>query len=99
MIKESKPITMAEVASLAGDTDKEKEMKSFVKKFVKMDVKKAKEMVAELESLDLIKLKEEHLVKIADFCPKDNVDLIKVLGDISLDQEESTKVLDVTKKY
>ena len=64
-----------------------------------MDVAKALEMRAELEGLDLIKLKDFHIVKIVDFMPKDATELNKVLLDVSLDSEEVGKILDVTGKY
>ena len=98
-IKEETPITMAEVVALAGDSEKGEAIKKFIKNFNKMPVEKAKEMKEELRALDLIKLKEEHIVKIVDFMPSDAVELNKVISDVSLDQEEVTKILDVVKKY
>jgi DNA-directed RNA polymerase subunit F len=98
-IKEERPITMAEVVSLVGDSEKSEEIKKFVKSFNKMDVKKAKEFVAELKALDLIKLKDEHIVKIVDFVPKDASELNKVIIEVSLDSDEVAKILEVTGKY
>jgi len=98
-IIESTPLTLAEVSDLAGDADREKEVKTFIKKFTKMPAKKAREMREELTKLDLLKLKEEHIVKIVDFMPGDASDLNKVMVDVSLDQEEVNKILDVVKKY
>jgi DNA-directed RNA polymerase subunit F len=98
-VKEERPITMAEVVALAGDSEKAEEIKKFIKKFNKMDVKKAIEMKEELKALDLIKLKDEHIVKIVDFVPKDASELNKVIIEVSLDAEEVNKILDVTKKY
>jgi len=99
VIKEEKPITMAEVVALAGEGDKADSIKAFIKNFNKMPVEKALEMKAELAGLDLIKLKDSHIVKIVDFVPTDASELNKVVSDVSLDQEEITKILDVTKKY
>jgi len=99
VIKEQTPLTLAEVVDLAGDSEQAEKVKSFIKKFNKMKVEKAKEMEEELKKLDLIKLKEEHIVKIVDFMPEDVVDLSKILVDVSLDQEEVNKILDVVKKY
>ena len=98
-VKEERPITMAEVVALAGDSDKAEEIKKFIKKFNKMDVKKAEEMKAELKALDLIRLKDSHIVKIVDFVPKDASELNKVLIEVSLDADEVTKILEVTGKY
>ncbi len=99
VVKEERPITMAEVVSLAGDSDKAEEIKKFIKKFNKMDVKKAIEMKEELKALDLIKLKDEHIVKIVDFVPKDASELNKVIVEVSLDSDEVSKILEVTGKY
>jgi DNA-directed RNA polymerase subunit F len=98
-VKEERPITMAEVVALAGDSDKAEEIKKFIKKFNKMDVKKAEKMKAELKALDLIKLKDEYIVKIVDFVPKNASELNKVIIEVSLDSDEVTKILEVTGKY
>ena len=98
-VKEEKPISMAEVAALAGEGEKADAIKKFISGFVKMSVEKALEMKEELKALDLIKLKEMHLVKIIDFIPTDAIELNKILFDVSLDQDEVNKILDVTKKY
>jgi len=98
-IKEERPITMAEVVSLAGDSEKAEEIKKFIKSFNKMNVKKALEMKEELVALDLIKLKDEHIVKIVDFVPKDASELNKVIIEVSLDSDEVAKILEVTGKY
>jgi len=99
VIKEERPITMAEVSDLAGDSEKGVAIKKFIKVFNKMPVKKALEMKEELRALDLIKLKEIHIVKIIDFMPRDASELNKVIIDVSLDSEEIGKILDVVKKY
>jgi len=98
-IKEETPITMAEVVALAGDSDKGKAIKKFIKNFSKMPVEKAIELKGKLKALNLIKLKEIHIVKIIDFMPKDASELNKVLADISLDEGEINKILEVIKNY
>ncbi len=98
-IKEENPITLAEVVSLAGSSEKSEAIKKFIKDFNTMDIKKANEMKEELKALDLIKLKDGHIVKIVDFIPTDASELTKVIEGVSLDQDEVNKILDVTKKY
>ena len=98
-IKEETPITLAEVVALAGDSEKGIAVKKFIKQFVKMPAEKAKEMKEELAALDLIRLKDTHIVKIVDFMPVDATELNKVIIEVSLDQEEINKILDVVKKY
>jgi len=98
-IKEEKPITMAEVMSLTRDSERGAEIKVFIKKFTQMTSEKAIEMKEELRKLDIIKLKEIHMVKIIDFLPTEATELNKIINDVSLDQEETNKILDVVKKY
>lgn len=99
MIKEQRALSMAEVLKLAGESEKEVKLKGFIKQFVKMDAPTAKKMTEELTALNSIKLKEENIVKIVDFMPEDAADLIKILPGISLNQDEITQILEITKKY
>jgi DNA-directed RNA polymerase subunit F len=85
--------------SLVGKSEKGDEIKKFVKNFDVLSFKKAEEMTAELKALDLIKLKDESIVKIVDFVPSDAAELNKVIIDVSLDADEVNKILEVTKKF
>lgn len=98
-VKEEKPITMAEVVALAGKSEKAEEIKRFIGNFIEMTTEKAIEIKEELTALNLLKLKESHIVKIVDFLPKDATELNKVLIDVTLDADEVNKILDVSKKY
>jgi len=99
VILEERPITLSEVVSLVEGSDKGKEMKSFIKDFNKMPLEKVLQLKEELESLDLIKLKEFHIVKIVDFMPRDASELNKVVVDVSLDSDEVTKILEIVNKH
>ncbi|GEM_PF-601008 len=99
VVKEEIPITLAEVVALVGSSDNAIIIKRFIKDFNKMRVEKAKEMGNALKGLDLIKLKNEHIVKIIDFMPMDAVELNKVLVEVLLDGEEVTKILEVVKNF
>jgi DNA-directed RNA polymerase subunit F len=99
MIKESRPVSMAEVVNMVGDGDKADEIKNFIKAFDVLDFEKAKELEEEIRALDLIKLKDEYIVKIVDFVPTNASELNKVIIEVSLDADEVNKVLEVTKKY
>ena len=98
MIKKLEPLTLAEVEELANG-EKQQELRNFIKKFTKINSEKAKKMREELLKLNLLKLKEEHITKIVDFMPEDVVDLLKIMPDISLDQNEINKILEIVKKY
>jgi len=97
-IKELTPLTMSEVEELAKDGDNEEKMKSFLKRFPHPKKEKAEKIKEELEKLGSIKLKEENIVKIADFMPEDAADLIKILPGVSLEQDEINKILEITKQ-
>ncbi|MFA5061217.1 MAG: hypothetical protein WC494_02790 [Candidatus Pacearchaeota archaeon] len=99
VIKEEKPLTMAEVTELVKDLENSKEIKDFIKKFNKTKFEDAMKIKEELKSLDLIKLKDSHIVKIIEFIPIDSSEITKILPEISLDGEEMEKILNVVKKY
>ena len=99
MIKDQKPLTYAEVLELVGDGDKAKKVKEFIKLFYKLKPAEAKKLAEELSELKLLRLKDEYIANIVNFLPQDAADLIKILPEVSLDQEEITKILDVVKKY
>jgi len=99
MIKNLEPLTLAEVSDLIGKEEKSEKLKIFIKHFNKMPVKKAVEMKESIKKLGLIKLKDEHIVKIIDFMPEDAEDLSKILQGVSLDQNEADKILEIIKKY
>jgi DNA-directed RNA polymerase subunit F len=99
MILEQKPLSIAEVIELVGEGERQEEIKKFIKGFSKISFKKAGEMRAEFEGLGLLKLKNEHIAKLIDFMPEDAVDLNKIISDVSLDQDEVNKILEVVRKY
>jgi DNA-directed RNA polymerase subunit F len=98
-IKEERPICIAEVHELIGDSERGKQLKDFIKNFNNMKFSDAKKMMEDIVALKILKLKESHIVKIVDFKPADATELNKVLSEISLDSEEVEKILDVVRKY
>jgi len=102
MIKEKKPLSMAEANEVLGslkETDKIKETKAFIKKYSKVDEKKIKEFREELEKLDILKLKKSDIAKIMDILPEDAQEINKLFTDVTLDADETTKILDTVKKH
>jgi DNA-directed RNA polymerase subunit F len=101
MIRESKPVSMAEALEYVKDSEEgsETDVKGFIKKFVKITSAKAKDLRAKIEELDLMKVKEEHLVKIIDLLPETPDELNKIFVEVSLDEEESKKILDIVKEF
>ena len=98
MIKETIPLSLPEVSKLI-DKEEGKEIKTFIKKFNKIKYDEAIKLREEIEKLDLIKVKQEHIVKIIDFLPEDTVDLNKIFTDVSLDENEISSILEIVKKY
>ncbi len=101
MIISKKPVSIAEAVSLVGvvKDDEKKPIHGYFKKFASISKKDADKLVEELRALNNPKLKEEHLMKIADFLPKDNEDLSKILNEVSLSEAESNSILEIVKKY
>ncbi len=102
MIKDTTALNLAEVKKALGgveDSEKKKRLEVFIKKFSKIQIKKSEELKKELQELNLLKLKSEHIVKIIDVLPEDASDLNKIFVDVSLDEDETNKVLDIVKKY
>lgn len=100
MIKEKKPLSMYEVKELLGsikETEKTKEINSFIKKFLKLNPEKSKKLKDALEKLDMIKLKPNDIVKIVDILPENAAELNKIFTETSLDADETTKILETIK--
>lgn len=100
MILDRTPLSMNEVETILKklpDSEKKEETSLFLKKFSKTKSEQTKKIRDELEKLDLLKLKREHIVKILDLLPSDASDLHKIFIDISLNEDETNKILDVIK--
>jgi DNA-directed RNA polymerase subunit F len=95
VVTEERPLMISEVHKLIKDSDKEEEIKTFLSKFGKIDLEKDLGLKKKLEELDILKLKDRHIVKIVDFKPDSIIELNKIVSDISLDSEESNNVLNV----
>ena len=100
MITKIKPLSMTESLEYVGEErDSEAEFKKFIKKFTKIKPEEAKEMQKKLEELNLLKMKSEHMVKIIDIMPEDAESLNKIFNDVSLDEDETKKILEIVNKY
>ncbi|MBU2104168.1 MAG: hypothetical protein KKF67_00115 [Nanoarchaeota archaeon] len=97
MIKNNDLVSIAEIDEYLKNKDKEDKIIGFVKKFAKLDVKKAKELRKKLEAINMIKMKQEYIVKIIDFLPEDAEELNKIFQNVSLDEDETKKILETIK--
>lgn len=102
MIKERKSITLAEAKEILKEikTDKAQALVTFIKKFTKLNAQDVVKLREQLLGLGLVKLKEENIIKLIDFMPKDAADVRKIFAgsNVSLDQNEIEKILSVFKK-
>ncbi len=100
MILDRTPLNMNEVEEILKDipeSEKKAEAEEYLKKFIKAKPGQSKKLKEELEALDILKIKREHIVKIIDLLPEDASDLNKIFVDISLTEDETNKILDVIK--
>ena len=93
------PLTLVEVKEIVGKLGEKQEMKEYLKKFTKLSKDKAGKLTEEITSLGSMKVKEEHIVKIVDFLPRDAEDLNKIFTDTGLTEEETNAILEIVKKY
>lgn len=98
MILGKQPLSMTEAQEYV-DKDSGAEIKGFIKKFIKGTPKKAKELREKINSLDMLKMKEEHIAKLIDILPETGEEVNKIFSDVGLDEDESKKILDTIKEY
>jgi len=100
MIRNSEPLSMAEVVELVEkENEDELEIIGFIKKFNTLKPKDAKELKQELNNLKLIKIKSDYVAKIIDVLPETAEELNKIFVDVSLDEDETKKILDTIKHF
>ena len=98
MILSRKPITLAEVKNIVKDTDN-KPLNDYLKLFTKLSLDKSEKLNSELSSLNNLKLKEEDIIKLVDFVPKDKEEVNKIITDATLSEDETNAILSITTKY
>ena len=90
MILDREPINLNDLQILLKDiedNEKKIEIEAYLKKFLKTKPEAAKKIKKELEGLDLLKMKREHIVKTVDLLPQDSSDLNKIFTDASLTED------------
>ncbi len=99
MILNKKPLMLSEVKEYVTDSEESKVMIDYLKSYCKLTKEKGAELHKEITGLNNPKIKEEHVVKIADLLPKDAEDLNKIFMDVILTEEETNTLLAIIKKY
>ena len=102
MIKNRKPLSMAESLDYVEEkkeNDSDTDIRKFIKKFVEIKPEEAVKIREKLNALGLIKLRHESIAKIIDVMPEDSESLNKIFTDVSIDEDETKKILDVLKEF
>jgi len=100
MIKNTIPLSMAEsLEYIEKDKKSENSARDFIKKFVKISPKEAKELRKKLEGLNIIKLNDINISKVIDILPEKAEEINKIFIDIGLDENETKKILDTIKEF
>ncbi|MDE1848543.1 MAG: hypothetical protein KGH55_00740 [Nanoarchaeota archaeon] len=99
MISNRESLSMAESKAFIESNENAVELTKFIKKFSGIDLKKARELRLKISELNLMKVKSDQISKIIDLLPETTEDLNKIFVDISLDEDESHKILNTVKEF
>jgi len=100
MIKNNSPVSMSEALEyMKEDKSSDTDGVGFIKKFVILKAKDAKELRKKIQELDFMKIREEHISKIIDLLPESVEELNKIFIDVGLDEDESKKILEIVKEF
>lgn len=94
-----KPLALADVKARIADQEDKKGLQDYLKQYSKLSLEKSDALIEELRALKNLKIKEEHMVKVSDFLPRDAEEVHKVFNDVSLDEQEVNAVLTIVKNY
>jgi DNA-directed RNA polymerase subunit F len=99
MIISKEPLSMAEAFKhIKEDESSETDIVGFIKKFIKIKKGHAEKLRKTLQALELMKVKNEHIAKIIDLVPETKEELNKIFVDVSLDEDESQKIINTIKE-
>lgn len=99
MIIGKKPLSIAEVRKYVKEQEGNEELIKYLKKFGRLAIEKTDKLKHDIAGLNNEKIKEEHIIKIADFLPRDMEDLNKLMNDVNLSEEEGNAILKIIEKY
>lgn len=100
MIRNTTPLSMAEsLEYIEKDKKSEKTAAEFIKKFVKINTKEAKELRKKLEELNIMKMNDLNISKLIDILPEKPEEVNKIFIDVGLDENETKKILDTIKEF
>ncbi len=90
---------MAHVQGMIKNQEEKKPIHEYLKTFTKLSEEKARELEEELRGLNNVKIKEEYLIKIVDLLPRDSEELHKIFQDVSLEESEIAKIIEIVQRY
>jgi len=99
MIKNNEPLSMIEASKYIKKKEDGADVLGFIKKFAKVNLKESKELRKKIKELELMKVKTEHIVKIIDLMPENAEDLNKIFVNVSLNEDETKKILETVKEF
>ena len=100
MIRNNYPLSIAETKEyLKKSSDSDADFSGFVLNFTKLGFKEAKELRKNLQDLGIMKLRDENIIKIIDVMPENSESLNKIFTDVSLDEDETKKILETVKQF
>ena len=104
-IVEKQPVTLAEIKSVleknkTNDFRAQKTLE-YVKEFAKLKKKQAEELKQKLQELNIVRLKEEIIVKIVDLLPKSEGELKAILQsfNVTLPKDQLKSILNVVVEF
>lgn len=99
MILSMKPLPLAEVQAQISEMEEKTPLHDYLKQYCKLSIEKARALEEQLRGLNNVKIKEEYLIKIIDFLPRDAEEVHKIFNDVSLDESEVNAIINVVKDY
>ena len=100
MIRKTTPLSMAEsLEYIEQDKKSENPTRDFIKRFVKLNPKEARELRKKLEDLKIIKMNEVTISKLIDIFPEKAEEVNKIFIDVSLDDNETKQILDTISEF
>ena len=106
---EEKPVTLVDLrADLEKIEKRDKELnyrsnkaKEYIHNFVDLSMEKKEELQKKLIKLDMVRLKEAHIIKIIDFLPKDVDDLKVILQayPVNMPKKDMDSIITLVKEF
>ena len=109
IVLEERPINLAELKATLDNIEKRDtklgfrstKTKEYLKKFSKLEEKKADELMQKIKALDIPRIKDRQIIKIIDLLPTelDEIRMIFSNETTSISPENMQQILNVVKEY